>query len=216
MKRKFNTEHNMSHIEGETRGVGGRKPNEVKYSKSEEGHYIGYVIHNNVPLEFLIDEDDIERVKTRNWHAVTGGSYIGATVCVDGKKKVLYLHNFVMNRLTFPGKGSIETVDHINRNGLDNRKSNLRVVSQSIQNTNQKKRERRAELPEGISELPKHVWYIKPNGLHGDRFCIELKTEGVTWKTTSSKKVTIHEKLQQAKDKIEELYGQYPHLKPSV
>ncbi len=30
-KLKFNMEHNMSHIEGETRGVGGRKPREVKY-----------------------------------------------------------------------------------------------------------------------------------------------------------------------------------------
>lgn len=206
----------MSHIEGETRGLGGRKPKEVKYSKSEEGHYIGCVIHNNVPLEFLIDEDDIERVKTRHWYSVTNGKYIGCHVTINGCRKILMLHNFVMNRLTFPGKGSKETVDHINRNGLDNRKSNLRVVSQSIQNTNQKKKERRAELPEGITEVPKHVWYIKSHGAHGDRFCIELKTEGVTWKTTSSKKVPIQEKLQQAKDKLIELYEEYPHLKPSV
>ena len=203
----------MSHIEGETRGVGGRKPREVKYSKSEEGHYIGCVIHNDVPLEFLVDEDDIERVKTRNWYAATGGSYIGTSVCVDGKKKVLYLHNFIMNKLDFPGKGAKETVDHINRNGLDNRKSNLRIVSQSLQNVNQNKKKRTAQLPEGISELPKHIWYIKPNGLHGDRFCIELKTEGITWKTTSSKQVSIEEKLEQAKKKLEELYEEYPYLK---
>ena len=77
---------------------------------------------------------------------------------------------------------------------------------------NKKARGRTAQLPEGISELPKHVWYVKANGLHGDRFCIELKTEGITWKTTSSKKVSIHEKLQQANDKLQELYVKYPYL----
>ena len=167
-------------------------------------------------MKFKIDKDDFEKVNTRHWYLTSGGHYVGSGLTVDGKSKVMYLHNFIMNRFVFPGKGSKESIDHINRNGLDNRKSNLRLVSQSMQNVNKKSRSRTAELPEGISELPKHVWYIKPNGLHGDRFCIELKTEGITWKTTSSKKVTIHEKLQQAKDKLEELYEQYPHLKPSV
>lgn len=202
----------MSHIEGESRGVGGRKPRNVEYSKSDDGHYIGHIIHGDKTLEFLIDEDDLERVKTRNWHAVTEGCYVGCSVVINNQRKVLYLHNFIMNKLDFPGKGAKESVDHINRNGLDNRKSNLRVISQSLQNVNQKKRERYAQLPEGISDLPKHIWYIKSNGLHGDRFGIELKTEGITWKTTSSKKVSIEEKLEQAKNKLAELYEQFPYL----
>ena len=203
----------MSHIEGETRGNGGRKPRNIEYSKYDDGYYIGHIIHGEKTLEFLIDEDDLERVKTRNWHAVTTGCYIGSNIVIDGQRKVLYLHNFIMNKIDFPGKGAKETVDHINRNGLDNRKHNLPVISQSLQNVNQRKRERRAVLPEGISDLPKHIWYIKPNGAHGDRFCIELKTEGISWKTTSSKKVSIEEKLQQAKKKREELYEQFPYLK---
>ena len=123
-----------------------------------------------------------------------------------------------MGRLDFPGKGATETVDHINRNGFDNRKENLRIISQSQQNMNQTKRERNITLPEGCdidaSDIPRHIWYIKANGAHGDRFAIEFKTENLCWKSTSSKKVSLSKKLEEAKEKLQELYSQYPYLNP--
>ena len=123
-----------------------------------------------------------------------------------------------MNRISFPGKGTRESVDHINRIGLDNRKANLRVVTQSQQNVNKGARKRVAELPadSGLTaaDLPRHVWYIKANGSHGDRFAIELKTEGISWKTTSSKTVSLKDKLDAAKAKLAEYYETYPHLNP--
>ena len=197
------------------KGKGGRTAQKIEYSEIEINGVkciSGVVRFKGTPITFLIDCDDFEKVKAENWYTVRG-EYIGRTVVANNSIKVLYLHNFIMNRFDFPGKGAKESVDHINRDGLDNRKCNLRIVSQAIQNTNQKKRERRAQLPEGITELPKHVWYVKANGLHGDRFCIELKTEKVTWKTTSSKKVSIQDKLEQAKKKLVELYEEYPYLK---
>ena len=206
----------MTSIPGETLKKTGRPARDVQYKDTTIDNcpcVVGTILHNGSELNFIIDKDDEEKVRSRHWYAVTSGKYVGVHVTIEGSKKILMLHNFIMNKLDFPGKGAKESVDHINRNGLDNRKCNLRVVSQRIQNTNQKKRERRAQLPEGISSLPKHIWYIKPHGLHGDRFCIELKTEGITWKTTSSKKVTIEEKLEQAKKKLEELYETYPYLK---
>lgn len=191
----------------------------VTYEKVEiDGIVVvkGNLTFNGNQIHFLIDEEDFAKVRQTNWFSTTGGKYIGRNITIDNSRKILYMHNFVMNRLDFPGKGAKESIDHINRNGLDNRKCNLRVVSQSLQNVNQKKKKRTAVLPEGIPDLPKHIWYIKAHGLHGDRFCVELKTEGITWKTTSSKKVSIEDKLKQALEKLEELYNLYPHLKPST
>jgi hypothetical protein len=125
-----------------------------------------------------------------------------------------------MDRLGFHGKGQTESVDHINRIGVDNRKENLRVVSQTEQNINQHRRGRpRVVLPDdsGLTpeEIPKHIWYVKAHGKHGDRFAIEFKSEGLVWRTTSSKVVPLREKLESAKQKLQEYYTLYPHLNPS-
>jgi hypothetical protein len=123
-----------------------------------------------------------------------------------------------MNRLTFEGKGQIETVDHINRNPLDNRKKNLRIISQSEQCLNQKTKERKIIFPEDFpikaNDIPKHIWYVKANGGHGDRFAIEFKTENLLWKGTSSKKIKIEDKLSEAKEKLKEYYTLFPYLNP--
>ena len=159
--------------------------------------------HHEHHVYALIDSDDFGKVKEHTWH-YTANAYLSYTHRFDGNQKAVYLHNIVMGQLEHPGKGAKESIDHINRNGLDNRKENLRLVTQSAQNINQKQKERRIELPEGlgitIDDLPKHVWYIKANGSHGERFGIDLKTENVKWKSTSAKNVSLQDKLKVAKE----------------
>lgn len=179
-----------------------------------------YVVVKKENYEFVIDEDDLERVKEMNWFKLSTNYIASQTREETGKRKQILLHNFVMNRPCFPGKGAKESIDHINRNPMDNRKENLRVVSQSEQNLNQKKKVRTVvELPEncGIQpdDIPRHIWYVKANGAHSDRFAIEFRTENLVWKSSSSKKLTLQEKLKQAKEKLAELYLQYPYLNPA-
>jgi hypothetical protein len=198
----------------------GRPAGEIIYKDVtyKDKHYIvAKIFRNNEPIAFVFDKEDEEKVKSHYWCCTSAG-YIASSKYIDGVKKLLLLHRFILDVPHFPGKGAKETIDHINRNPLDNRKENLRILTQTEQNINTKTRKRAVKLPEGCmispDELPRHIWYIKPNGGHGDRFAIELKTEHIVWKTTSSKQVSLYEKLEEAKQKLNEFYSQYPHLDP--
>jgi hypothetical protein len=86
----------------------------------------------------LIDEDDWERCSQRNWFLVESkhGSntwMYAASSTWDGKKNTRkYLHHFVL--------GIKERVDHVNGNGLDNRKKNLRRATAAQNRHNSKRR----------------------------------------------------------------------------
>lgn len=199
----------------------GKPANDILYTHVEyhgKEYTIMKIQFNNGFIKTIIDKEDFIKVKDYSWHYIAN-SYISHGLQIDGKKKELYLHSMVMGRIAFPGKGSKESIDHINRNGLDNRKENLRLVTQSAQNINQKQKERRIELPADsgvtVDEIPKHVWYIKSNGSHGERFGIDLKTENVKWKSTSAKNVSLQDKLKAAKEHLQIYYQQFPYLNPN-
>lgn len=67
----------------------------------------------------LIDTDDLERVKPFKWYLSKRGY---AETIVTGNLHIK-LHIFILGRV------KNKEIDHINRNPLDNRKSNLRQVS---------------------------------------------------------------------------------------
>jgi len=179
---------------------------------------IGTILFKGMGIEFVVDAADLSGIQGHRWHYASN-NYISTsvTMMVDcsgvptPKKRELYLHNFLMKPRPH------ESVQHISRNGLDNRRANLRFVDIGIVN-NQTKKKRNVELPPlcGIrsEEIPKHIWYVQANGYHRDRFAIEFKTEGILWKSTSSKDVTLQEKLEQAKSRLDDLYDIYPHLDP--
>ena len=178
---------------------------------------VGSILFKGMLIEFAFDSADLPAVREHKWHFASG-SYIATSVKVDisgvEKKRELYLHSFLMK------PGPTQAVQHISKNGLDNRRENLRLVDDSVAAIGHAKKKRNVELPAlcGIrpEEIPKHIWYVQANGYHRDRFAIEFKTEGILWKSTSSKLVSLQEKLDQAKAKLEDLYKIYPHLDPKL
>jgi len=75
-------------------------------------------------MECIFDADDFDRLKTYRWRYVSNreGGYAGAEIYGETTKRI-FMHRFIVNC----PDGYV--VDHINGNRLDNRKSNLRIVT---------------------------------------------------------------------------------------
>jgi hypothetical protein len=84
----------------------------------------------------IVDPDDFFRLSKRNWYAVKGCStfYAVGTVFKEGKGHRLPIHREVLR------VADDMVVDHINHNGLDNRKANLRPATCAQNTYNRKKR----------------------------------------------------------------------------
>lgn len=147
--------------------------------------------------------------------------YNGYVACVTNSS-TLYIHQIIMDCYG-NGKGTKTiSVDHIDRDPLNNTMDNLRIASRKEQELNSKgiqegtKRERKRnarELPESITQemIPKYVTYNKEcynkeKELYRDYFRIEKHPKlRKTWTSTKSSKYTVLEKLEQVKNKLNEL-----------
>jgi len=125
--------------------------------------------------------------------------------------ETIYLHEYVLRLNNVAKPGENYSVDHINRDTLDNRLENLRWATQTEQNINTDKRSRKynaRELPEDILEeyIPKFVTYNKEvydkqTGKTREFFRIEKHPTLPNWCTTKSDKWTALEKLAQVYEK---------------
>tara|TARA_Y100000389_G_C17467788_1_gene527298 strand:- start:5644 stop:6243 length:600 start_codon:yes stop_codon:yes gene_type:complete len=174
---------------------------------------------NNSEHTFKISNEDACFIQSScfHWYFWKGGKSVknpgGYIMCHLPKSlggKTIYLHHVIMERTGIPKPSPEHSIDHINQDKLDNRRSNLRWASQSEQNKNTGKRNRKHNakpLPEGITQdmLPKYVVYYKEcynkeKNLYREFFRIEKHPEHPKIIIGSkSRKITIHEKLEQIK-----------------
>lgn len=80
----------------------------------------------------LIDDEDFDLVSQYSWHILLShGNYYASTHTRNEKGRTCTL----MHRMLFAIKNG-QHIDHINNNGLDNRRSNIRLCSISENNRN--------------------------------------------------------------------------------
>lgn len=113
----------------------------------------------------LLDDEDYDKVIKEKyslsvtWDKTIKGFYVAFTAKPKDSSSRL-LHRYLLN----PSKGL--TVDHINRNPLDNRRCNLRICTQFENNQNQKYN---TSGKVGVSynkNINKYIAYIKVKGKH--------------------------------------------------
>ena len=103
----------------------------------------------------LVDSEDYERINTFKWHVTIRSSDVRALRVVNfslrvrsyTRREYIYMHHQVLRIDSSKLEG--REVDHINGNTLDNRKSNLRVVTHS-QNMKNSKRWRKKGSQGGL------------------------------------------------------------------
>lgn len=76
----------------------------------------------------IVDKEDVPKVKRHKWHVQEGRGTPYAHTTINGK--TLSMHRYLM------GGDNNKEIDHINRDGLDNRKSNLRYSTKSQNRAN--------------------------------------------------------------------------------
>lgn len=101
----------------------------------KEDYYEIYV--NNSKSVFIIDKDDFKYIKERTWWSnkrIVNGKTFEYMISKDEYGNKIKFHDMIMD---FPNKKDKRfIVDHIDGNTLNNKKSNLRIRTQSENNMN--------------------------------------------------------------------------------
>ena len=113
----------------------------------------------------VVDPDDYETLSKYKWHVTKNGNTFYAKRNAPTRKVVtpIYMHRCIIK--VPPGL----VIDHINHNGLDNRKANLRPATRAQNNRYSKKRKNTSSKYKGVN------WYSREK-----RFVAKITTDGNT------------------------------------
>jgi hypothetical protein len=139
----------------------------------------------------IVDPRDYDQLSQYKWTAAKSPNTFYAVRSVQGRQ--IRMHRLI----TSAPKGLV--VDHINHNGLDNRKSNLRLCTRSENARNQRPQTNCSSKYKGV------CWHKNQK-----RWLARVYSNGVTYHLGSFKSEI---KAAKAYDKkAGELFGQYAHL----
>jgi len=87
-----------------------------------------------------IGATDFPKASAHKWYAVRSKWTFYAATNIKGRR--VYLHRFLLGL----GTGRDQVVDHINHDGLDNRRENLRICTPSMNSLNRRDSIERADI----------------------------------------------------------------------
>lgn len=149
--------------------------------------------------ETLVDDEDYEFLTQWKWYAWRcGRTYyaIRNDYSVKGKPSSVRMHRLLMN----PLKG--QSIDHLNHDGLDNRRSNLRIVRHLENAMNRNKSIKyTSSFYKGVSKYIRNenVLWRSRIGLYGKKISLGIYTTQV-------------EAAEAYNRKAEELFGEFAEL----
>ncbi len=193
-----------------------KNPYWIVQNKHTNKKYILMYCNGDIFTKIDIETIDIIKAINASFYLADVG-YILYNIKNKNKIESNYLHAFLTNHF---GNGiGQESVDHINRQKLDNRSCNLRIVNQAQQNKNTMKRVflNPIQIPNGMTsnDLPKYITYNtekRKNGTIRDFFRVEKHPRQIPnesgqkrWATSKSLNISIDEKYKEALDYLKEL-----------
>lgn len=103
----------------------------------------------------ILDDSDFEYLNQWGWYFMPIG-YAGRNMKIGKTKTVIYMHREIIKTPT----GFV--TDHINRDKLDNRRSNLRIVTRSQNGINTGLQSNNVSGYKGVSWHKKHkLWHTR-------------------------------------------------------
>lgn len=145
----------------------------------------------NVPIVMNKEIYDIISQYNRKWNINSSGMLYTKT-----DDKLVYLNEVIY---VIKNKSFRYPILHLNKIPLDYRIDNL-IEDKPNKNIkkNLNKKQRTIKLKNiDVDKIPSFIWYMKDDGVHGERFQIDLGD--IKWKTTSTDKLSLKYKLEEAK-----------------
>lgn len=176
-KSHTNLHHYTTNIRNENKQSSSYRKQVLNEYIEHEDYYDLHIINtNNIEVYGKIDKEDYARVSKYKWTLAIHDSDI-RIVSNERNLNRISLHQFILDN-----KDATKVIDHINRNPLDNRKTNLRITTRSVNSTNAKERTEsksgirgvyRREARPGIAKASWVCEWSDENGRHSKSYSIE-------------------------------------------
>ena len=147
-------------------------------------------------MKAIVDDEDYNYLLDYNWRAAKNGRTFYAVFGrrINGKYSLTWMHRMIMD-----AKNRKDEVNHVNHNGLDNRKVNLRITTHDkvvIQS--------QVAIKKGTNH--KGISYHKPTNKWRARININGKTTYLGYYINETEAAKAYE------NKAIELFGEYAHV----